>query len=196
MRLTPLEIILIAVAVLLVLAIVTLWVRNRRSTALKHQFGPEYDRTVRTVRDEAKAEALLAERQKRVSRYDIKPLSNEMRNHFIDTWRSVQAQFVDDPHYAVTRADDLLGEVMHARGYPVKDFDQRAEDLSVDHPDVVQHYRTAHAIALRHGQGEASTEDLREAMIHFRALFDDLVNEPEPGRPALAKERHDGRTAR
>jgi hypothetical protein len=190
---TPTDIILAALVVVLALVAIALWLRNRRTQALKSQFGAEYARAVHEVGDERKAETVLAERQKRVATYNIKPLSLEMRDHFIETWRSVQAQFVDDPRYAVTRADDLLGEVMLARGYPVHDFDQRAEDLSVDHPDVVQHYRTAHEIALTHSRGEATTEDLRTAMIHFRALFDDLVNEPDhhPAAEAL-KEKHHG----
>lgn len=157
-----------------------LWQRGRmRTDKLKDRFGPEYERTVTTVGDERKAEAILSERERRVSRYTIRRLDPKMREHFVGTWQKVQAQFVDDPAYAVTRADDLLGEVMSARGYPVTDFDHAAEDLSVDHPEVVQNYRKGHEISLRHRSGEASTEDLRSAMIHFRALFDDLVNEPD-----------------
>lgn len=193
MNLTPMEVVLIVVVVLLAAVAIMLWTRSRRTEALKSQFGPEYARAVHDVGDERKAETLLAERQKRVSGYTIKPLSQEMRAHFVETWRGVQAQFVDDPSYSVTRADDLLGEVMLARGYPVHDFDQRAADLSVDHPDVVQHYRTAHDVALSHSRGEASTEDLRTAMIHFRALFDDLVNEPDQyAKTSAAKEKHHG----
>lgn len=193
MTFTPIEIVLIVVVVLLAAIAIMLWTRSRRTEALKSQFGPEYARAVHDVGDERKAETLLAERQKRVAGYTIKPLSQEMRAHFVETWRGVQAQFVDDPSYSVTRADDLLGEVMLARGYPVHDFDQRAADLSVDHPDVVQHYRTAHDVALSHSRGEASTEDLRTAMIHFRALFDDLVNEPDQYTKADAvKEKHHG----
>ncbi|MDP9056358.1 MAG: hypothetical protein M3N34_03350 [Pseudomonadota bacterium] len=175
---TPTETILIILALVLVAVGAALFMRKRRTGQLKSQFGAEYDRVVHQSGSETKAEAMLAARQKRVSSYTIKPLSTEMRDHFIETWRAVQAQFVDDPKYAVTRADDLLGEVMLARGYPVHDFAQRSEDLSVDHPNVVQHYRTGHEIAVNHSQGQASTEDLRNAMIHFRALFDDLVNEP------------------
>lgn len=167
---------IIVVLILLLIAAV-IFMRRRRSDQLKSQFGPEYGRTVDTVGDPRKAEAALAARAKRVSSYTIKPLPVDLRTHFTDTWQNVQAQFVDDPKYAVTRADDLLGEVMRARGYPVQDFDQRAEDLSVDHPQVVQNYRKAHDIALAHSRGEASTEDLRSAMIHFRALFDELVND-------------------
>ena len=172
---TQLVIILIVIAALAVA--VWLWSRSRRSAAIRNQFGPEFERTAHEVGDERKAEAVLAERQHRVAKYTIKPLPGDMREHFVATWREVQAKFVDDPKYAVTRADDLLGEVMVARGYPMADFDQRAEDLSVDHPKVVQNYRAGHDIAVRHSRGEASTEDLRNAMIHYRDLFDDLVNE-------------------
>jgi hypothetical protein len=192
---TGLIVVLAIIAFLLLVGIVLLWLRGRRSAQLKSRFGPEYDRTVSEVGNERKAETVLAAREKRVSHYTIKPLAPEMRDHFIETWKRVQAQFVDDPHYAVTRADDLLGEVMLARGYPVHDFDQASEDLSVDHPEVVQNYRQGHEIALRHSRGEASTEDLRTAMIHYRSLFDDLVNEPDPrGRAARAapKERKVG----
>lgn len=178
---TNTEILLVLVVLVLAAVAFALWSRARRRAAIKSRFGPEYARTVEAVGDEHKAEAVLAEREKRVAKYTIKPLPADLRNHFVATWRDVQAKFVDDPKYAVTRADDLLGEVMSARGYPVKDdFDRRAEDLSVDHPEVVQNYRSAHAIAMRHSRGEATTEDLRTAMIHYRALFDDLVNEPDP----------------
>jgi FtsZ-interacting cell division protein ZipA len=191
-NLSQTDILLIVVIVIVALVALLFWSRSRRSADLKSRFGPEYGRTVDQLGDEAKAEKVLAERQKRVSSYTIKPLPPEMRDHFVNTWRNVQAQFVDDPKYAVTRADDLLGEVMGARGYPVRDFDQRAEDLSVDHPEVVQNYRSAHDIALRHSRGEASTEDLRTAMIHYRALFDDLVNEPQPGATARIASKEPG----
>lgn len=184
MALTSEQIVIAIVVIVAVLAGLFLWNRNRQSAELKSRFGPEYERTLQTVGDERKAETVLAERQKRVASYTIKPLPADMRAHFVETWRQVQAKFVDDPKYAVTRADDLLGEVMQARGYPMSDFDQRAEDLSVDHAEVVQNYRKGHDIALRHSRGEASTEDLRAAMIHYRALFDNLVSEPEAtGRP-------------
>lgn len=179
MAITSEQLLIALVVLVAIIAGLVLWSRSRNSARLKETFGSEYDRTVHRVGDERKAEAVLAERQKRVSAYTLKPLPADMREHFIETWRQVQAKFVDDPKYAVTRADDLLGEVMMARGYPLGDFDQRADDLSVDHAEVVENYRTGHAIALRHSRGEASTEDLRTAMIHFRALFDDLVNEPQ-----------------
>lgn len=193
MNLSPTELVLGLLVLVLAAVAFVVWSRGRRRAGLKSRFGPEYARTVEQVGDPHKAESVLAARQKRVASYTIKPLAPQMREHFIVTWRDVQAKFVDDPKYAVTRADDLLGEVMSARGYPVKDdFDQRAEDLSVDHAEVVQNYRSAHDIALRHSRGDASTEDLRTAMIHYRALFDDLVNEPEPsGHAHLAtRERH------
>lgn len=188
MSISSTELVLALLVVVLALLALLFWSRSRRSAALKSRFGPEYQRTVHEVGDERKAETLLAARQKRVAAYSIKPLPPELRSHFIETWKKVQAQFVDDPRYAVTRADDLLSEVMTARGYPVKDFDQQAADLSVDHPRVVQSYRTAHDIALRHSRGEAGTEDLREALIHYRTLFEDLVDEPavEPG-PAVTQ---------
>lgn len=195
MTFTPTEIVLALVVLALVAVAILLWSRGRRTAQLKSRFGPEFERTVHQVGDERKAETVLEKRQKRVASYTIKPLASDMRNHFIETWRTVQAQFVDDPKYAVTRADDLLSEVMLARGYPMTDFDQRAEDLSVDHPEVIENYRTAHMIAVRHSRGEASTEDLRTAMIHYRALFDDLVNEPEPhgsGVHSLRKEKKVG----
>ena len=192
MTLNPTTVALAVLVLLLVLVAILAWARSRRTGQLKSQFGPEYARAVHETGNEQKAENILAERQKRVSGYSIKPLSAEMRNHFIESWRGVQVQFVDDPRYAVTRADDLLGEVMATRGYPVHDFAHRAEDLSVDHPDVVQHYRTAHDIAANRDR-EASTEDLRTAMIHFRALFDDLVNEPDhmARRPVLREQHQD-----
>lgn len=178
-----------AIIVVLVFVVIgaIVFMRRRRSDQLKSRFGPEYGRAVDDIGDARKAEAALAAREKRVAAYTIKPLPADLRGHFTDTWQTVQAQFVDDPKYAVTRADDLLGEVMRARGYPVHDFDQRAEDLSVDHPQVVQNYRSAHDIALAHSQGHASTEDLRTAMIHFRALFDDLVHDRPPEAPVATE---------
>ena len=176
---------IVVVAILIIAA--SLWSRRRRSDHLKDRFGPEYDRAVEEKGGRSKAEADLAEREKRVEKLHIRPLDAAERREFSKRWTDVQARFVDDPARAVAFADALLGEVMKARGYPVSDFEQRAGDISVDHPKVVEHYRTAHDIALRHGRGQASTEDLRQAMIHYRALFDDLVGvqapaEPEPER--------------
>lgn len=178
MPLTPIEIALIVVVVLLAIAVVFLWVGHRRSEKLRSKYGAEYARVVDEEGTRKKGEAALQEREKRVASFNIAPLKPERRAAFIEAWRKIQSQFVDDPHGAVTHADVLLGEIMETRGYPVVDFEQRSADLSVDHPDVVQHYRTAHDIAVRHARDEADTEDLRQAMLHYRALFDDLVNEP------------------
>ena len=173
--------IIVAVVVVAVLIIAgALWSRRRRSEHLKDRFGPEYDRAVDAKGGRSKAEADLAEREKRVEKLDIRPLDAEERRNFLDRWAEVQGRFVDDPARAVAFADALLADVMKARGYPVSDFEQRAGDISVDHPKVVEHYRTAHDIAVRHERGDASTEDLRQAMIHYRALFDDLVGVQAP----------------
>lgn len=197
--LTPTEMVLGVLVIVLAAVAIALFLQRRRSDGLKSRFGPEYERTIAEAGDQRKAEALLHEREKRVSKFSIRPLPAEKRARYIDQWRRVQAQFVDDPKAAVTHADDLLGNVMESRGYPVVDFDQRSADLSVDHPEVVQNYRAAHDIATRHSRGEAGTEDLRQAMIHYRALFDDLVNEPgasdhdlHPIPPATTREKHNG----
>lgn len=173
----------IVVAVVIVAALVVaglMWSRRRRSDQLKSSFGREYDRAVEDKGDQSKAEAELLERQKRVEKLDIRQLDPEERGRFVERWKEVQARFVDDPPRAVAFADALLGDVMKSRGYPVSDFDQRAGDISVDHPTVVEHYRAAHDIAVRHERGQASTEDLRQAMIHYRALFDNLVGAEVP----------------
>lgn len=182
MSFTQTELVLALLLLVLVAIVVWLLIRSRQTANLKSRFGPEYERTVHDVGDEGKAGKVLAEREKRVASYDIKPLPTEMRGSFVERWKHIQSDFVDSPSSAVKHADELLGEVMSARGYPVHDFDQMAEDISVDHPDVVQNYRTAHDITERHALGDAGTEDLRNAMIHYRALFDDLVNEPHTER--------------
>jgi hypothetical protein len=173
----------IAIAVIVVAALTAaaiIWSRRRRSERLRDRFGAEYDRTVEAKGGRGKAEADLANREKRVEKLNIRPLDAAERRAFISRWEDVQARFVDDPPRAVAFADALLGEVMSARGYPVSDFEQRAGDVSVDHPSVVEHYRRAHDIALRHEHGQASTEDLRQAMIDYRALFDQLVGAEAP----------------
>ena len=144
---------------------------------LSYQFGPEYERTVEEAGDRRKAEAQLAEREKRARALSIRPLEAKERDRYNSLWRKVQADFVDDPSGAISQADGLLGEVMTARGYPVRDFDQVAEDLSVDHSLVVQHYRAGHEVAVQHEQGKADTEALRRAMIHYRELFEELVQD-------------------
>jgi len=159
---------------------------RRRSQQLRERFGSEYDRTVKTEKNIRRAEATLAARAKRVDALHIRPLAHEDTVRFDTSWRAVQARFVDDPKGAVTEADRLVGEVMTARGYPLGDFEQRVADLSVDHPDVVMNYRAAREIALLHKQDQASTEDLRQAMVHYRALFKDLLGSDVPREAAAA----------
>lgn len=178
-----------AVTIGLVLAILVLgalvaWLyfQRRRTDHLQDRFGPEYDQAVRSEGDQRKAEAALAARTKRVERLQIRPLSARERDQFGERWHAAQARFVDDPGVATHEADDLVGEVMRVRGYPVGDFQQRTEDVSVDHPNVVEHYRSAHAIALRNDEQHANTEELRTAFVHYRALFDDLLEIEEPAR--------------
>jgi len=165
-----------AIVVAAVLVIVG-WqlLRRRRSGELRSQFGPEYDRTVRQTGDVNRAEAMLAARARRVERLAIRSLTPADQQRFSDAWREVQEQFVDDPKRAIRDADHLVDEVMNARGYPVVDFEQRVDDVSVDHPGVVMNYRAAREIAQVQEQGRATTEDLRQAMIHYRALFQDLL---------------------
>jgi len=182
------NIFVIVAVVAVILAAAAMWfISYRRSNQLRARFGPEYHRALKDGAGSArKAEAELIEREKRVEALAIRPLSRLEHDAFVAEWHQVQAEFVDDPADAIGRADDLLGRVMSTRGYPVSDFDRAAADLSVDHPVVVQHYRRAHDVALRHRRGEADTEDLRKAMIHYRELFDELVEElpPEPARDA------------
>ena len=176
--LDPKLIVLAAVVILVIAVLAWLYVRNRRSTTadLRQKFGPEYERTVREHGSERKAEAKLADREKRVEKLNIRGLDPMEHERFSKQWESIQSGFVDSPKGAVTEADDLVSSLMRTRGYPVSDFDQRAADISVDHPRVVENYRVGHEIALRVGKNGASTEDLRTAMIHYRSLFDELVH--------------------
>ena len=176
----PLVIILVVALIAVIGVAAWLYLQKRRTEELRTSFGPEYDRAVREHEDKSKAERVLEERKERVEQLHIRPLPDEDRERFAEHWRSVQAQFVDDPAGATREADRLVGEVMQARGYPVGDFEQRAADVSVNHPRVVQHYRAAHGIALRHERSEAGTEDLRQAMVHYRALFEDLLEVDAP----------------
>jgi hypothetical protein len=180
--------ILVAVAVLLVAGIaILLSIRKRKTERLRTQFGgTEYDRAVKEGGSRQNAETVLDKRANRVESFHIQPLGPGDRARFVESWRGVQARFVDGPGGAVTEADRLLHDVMSTRGYPVSDFEQRAADISVNHPLVLEHYRSAHEIAVRQTQGQASTEDLRQAMIHYRTLFEDLVGEPELARAKTA----------
>jgi|SRR5215470_12868264 len=172
--------VVIAVAVIAVIVVAVMAFmasRKRRSRHLRERFGPEYDRVVRQEGDPRKAEGVLQFRQKRREKFNIRPLSAADQSSFAVRWNEVQARFVDDPRGAVTVADSLVTEVMQLRGYPIGEFEQRAADLSVDYPLIVDNYRAAHDIALRHSAGKASTEDLRQAMVHYRALFQELLDE-------------------
>lgn len=172
---------ILAIIAILVAGVVTLVVlRTRRTARLRGRFGgAEYARAMEEGGNRRQGEAGLDQRADRVDRLHLRPLAPADRERFADSWRKVQARFVDGPAGAVAEADQLLGDVMSTRGYPVSDFDQRAADISVDHPLVVANYRTAHEIALRQSKGQSSTEDLRQAMIHYRTLFDELVGEPD-----------------
>jgi hypothetical protein len=157
-----------------------LFLRKRRTARLRTQFGgPEYTRAVREGGNQRRAENKLEKRAERVESFHIRALAPADHARFMESWRKVQGRFVDSPGGAVTEADQLLGDVMSQRGYPVSDFEQRAADISVDHPLVMENYRAGHGIAARQALGQASTEELRQAMIHYRTLFEELVGEPE-----------------
>ena len=182
-------IIIFAVAAVVVLAGIGIWqsVRKRHTAKLRTQFGAtEYTRAVSEGGSQQKAEAALNARATRVEKLHIHPLGAGDRARFIESWAKVQARFVDGPGSAVSDADQLLTDVMATRGYPVSDFEQRAADISVDHPLVLENYRAAHQYALRQSNGDTNTEDLRQAMIHYRTLFEELVDEPEIARAQTA----------
>jgi hypothetical protein len=168
-------VVLVAIAVLAVLVAIWLFMQKRRTEHLQRGFGPEYERTVHETGDRNRAESELHEREKRVEKLRIRPLSSEEQSRFAAQWEQTQARFVDDPGSSIDDADRLVGTVMQARGYPVGEFEQRAADISVDHPEVVSNYRAAHRIAVDHERGESSTEDLRQGIVHYRALFDELL---------------------
>lgn len=172
--------VVIVIAVVIVVALVVALVRQqnarKRTEHLRGQFGNEYDRVVEGSDDRSEGEAELAAREERHEQFQLRPLSTSAHDRYVESWRAAQAQFVDDPKTAVASADGMIQSVMRERGYPVEDFDQRVSDLSVDHPDVVQHYREGHRLAEQSAHGDDSTESLRIAMQHYRALFEDLVD--------------------
>jgi hypothetical protein len=167
--------VLIAIAAVVVVAVIAVAARQRRTAALRQRFGPEYDRAVEAREGRELAEADLRDREKQRAQLDIRPLPEGVRVRFTQEWRDVQARFVDQPSDAVVAADRLIYSVMEARGYPMGDFDARADLVSVDHPDVVENYRFAHGIRERAQAQRASTEDLREALLRYRSLFDELL---------------------
>lgn len=172
--------VVIAIVALVVIGVLVWFAMNKqRSGQLREVFGPEYDRTVEESEDRKAAESELLERRKRVEEFDIRPLDPAERTRFASRWIAVQSRFVDDPKSALGEADELVTEVMSERGYPMNDFDQRAADVSVDHPRVVEDYRAAHGISERVGSNDATTEDMRQALVHYRALFSELLEERE-----------------
>src|SRR3954469_7858302 len=191
-------VILILAIILIALVVAAVVVtRQRRSQQLQEGFGPEYDRTVEeNGGDRREAETELLERRQRRDKFEVRDLDEGARDRYVERWRAAQRRFVDQPGPAVAEADALVIEVMRDRGYPVADeFEQRAADVSVDHPEVVEHYRAAHDISGRATTGEASTEDLRQAMVHFRALFVDLLGEDDtPANDGAAAPRTDRAT--
>ena len=189
---TWLWIVIIIVVVLIALA-AAMAARRRRTMALRERFGPEYDRAVGTREDQRAAEADLRARERERARLDIKPLSEAARVRYTEEWRVVQQRFVDQPEEATTAGYDLVNRVMEERGYPMRDFDARADLVSVDHPDVVENYRAAHGIHERARQHQATTEELREALLRYRSLFDELLL---PGDQAAVPAGADPRPAR
>ena len=168
--------VLVGVVVVLLVVIALLLLRQQRSRQLKEDFGPEYRRAVAQHGDQRSAEKELTDRRRRVQKFEIRPLAPASRERYSERWRATQRQFVDEPVAAVGEAHALVQEVMHERGYPVEDdFEQRAADISVEHPNLVENYRAAHQISLEARNGKASTEQLRQSMVHFRALFEDLL---------------------
>jgi hypothetical protein len=169
----------VVIAILVVLVVIVLAVvlgRRRRTERLQQQFGPEYQRTVARTGDQRSAEADLSAREQRRRELDIVALEPAARDRYLEAWRVTQGKFVDDPAGATREADMLVAQVMRDRGYPVDDFEQRATDVSVDHPQVAENYRAAHAIYQANEQGLAGTDDLRQAFVHYRSLFSELLD--------------------
>ena len=169
--------IVVALVIVAIVGIAVAWTYSQRQkrVRLRERFGPEYDRAVETAGTPTKAEAILEDRARRVERLKIRSLSREQADSFAREWRQIQGRFVDDPNGAVEAADRLVSQVMAARGYPLDDFETRAADLSVDHPRVVENYRIARAVAIRREKGQAETEELRQAVVNYRTLFEDLL---------------------
>ena len=174
---SPAVMILVVVAVLAVGAALWMYMQKKKTQGLRSKFGAEYDRAIDTNKDQSHAESDLEKRAKRVAQFHIRPLTHDERARYAEDWRVEQSLFVDDPRTAVKHADAMVQDVMKQRGYPVSDFDQNAADLSVDHPRVVENFRAAHEIAVKDARDQSSTEDLRKAMVNYRALFDDLLEQ-------------------
>jgi hypothetical protein len=181
-------IVIVVAAIVVIAAVARAATKSRRSRALQERFGPEYERTLRTTDDKREAEAELAARAERRDSLDIRPLTSVARERYLNEWQGVQARFVDDPEGAVRDADALIQSALRERGYPVDDFEQRSADISVDHPHVVENYRQGHRLA------GGSTEELRQAMQHYRLLFEELVDTADDA--PLARDRADAGAAR
>jgi hypothetical protein len=177
--------IVVVVVVVAIAAFAILWARQR-SQRLRSRFGPEYERVVRGTGSRKQAEAELARREKRVRDLDLQTLPRGARDRYLDEWQAVQRKFVDEPGTSIAEADRLVSSVMRDRGYPMDDFNQRAADLSVEHAEEVQHYRAAHEVSLKNDRGEASTEEMRQAIVHYRALFESLLDTDACGAQARA----------
>jgi hypothetical protein len=183
---------IIAIGVLLAALVAIAWLFSRRqkqTQRLQQRFGPEYDRAVADLGGRTKAESELREREKRVEHFNITPLAPAEAARFSQAWNTLQSRFIDNPPGVVVQADQLVRELMLKRGYPMGDFERRAADISVDHPAVVETYRAAQAIAVRDQRGEADTEELRKSVVHFRALFNELLEVREPDQSPLATEQ-------
>lgn len=186
--------ILIVIVAVVIVAGVAMAARQRRSAALRERFGPEYDRAVEASEDPRRAEADLRNREKQRAMLDIKPLPVDQRARFAEEWREVQERFVDQPSEALVDAHLLVHRVMEARGYPMRDFDAQADLVSVDHPGVVENYRVAHGIHRRAQEQQASTEDLREALLRYRSLFSELLDSGDSRTGAAALREQDAVT--
>jgi hypothetical protein len=180
-------IIVAAFALFIVAAIII--TRQRKRKHLKQQFGPEYDRAVEQHGDARHAETVLIDREKRVEKFALRPLTPSDRERYAEDWAAIQRRFVDDPSSAVNQADTLVNTVLAARGYPIGDFEQRAADISVNYPSLVQNYRSAREVMQRHTQSQSSTEDLRLAMVNFRSLFDELLDTSKSQKVGASHER-------
>jgi hypothetical protein len=186
------DLIVLALIAIVLVAAIMIWVamRRRQTHTLRERFGDEYDRTLEEKGKRGPAEAALHEREQRVAKLDIRPLTPQERKTFTTEWQDVRSVFVDSPAEAVMHADRMVAQMMQTRGYPMADFNRRYEDLTVDHGEVARHYRAGREIADRHGRGEATTEDLRQAMKHYEALFNELVRDANDANVTYVETRH------
>lgn len=183
------KIVIVIVIVLIIAAIAAVAYQRKRSSGLEERFGPEYDRTVQDSDDRRSGEKLLREREKRRSQFEVTPLSGEAADRYREQWKGIQGGFVDEPAEAVQQSDSLVVQMMRDSGYPVDDFDHRVDDISVDHPDVAQHYRDAHAVAVAQMNGTADTEQLRQAVTSYRELVDTLLRESGPSNASTSDDQ-------